>query len=400
MDSRYTYVMAGGGAAGLSVARALLAVLPPDGRILIVDPQRKERNDRTWCFWIDPSDSLFADTERFITHRWSAMWFRAPRFERRFEMSPYEYRMVRGIDYYRAVIAELERSGRVDFEFAAVDDVIDGAENARVRVGGREVVAEYVFDSRFMARDFRVDTEQYRFLKQHFVGWTIQTAEPVFDPQAVTLFDLRVPQEGAFRFMYILPESPTRALVEYTLFSSTLLERGVYEQAIRDYVRETLGDTAYTIEEAEDGIIPMTDQPFARRAGMRVLNTGTRGGLVKASTGFAFMRMMRDARRIAFSMERFGHPFADMDTPPRYRTFDAMLLHILDCRAEIGREVFVRLFQRNPLPRLWRFLDEQGSVWENIQLMKTVPWMPFIAAYFAVKARAATAWWRRIQHGA
>jgi lycopene beta-cyclase len=68
-----------------------------------------------------------------------------------------------------------------------------------------------------------------------------------------------------------------------------------------------------------------------------------------------------------------------------------MLLSILDRNPDNGRDIFVRLFEKNPLPRIWRFLDETGSLRENIALMASVPWFPFIAAWFEVK-------WRRLVH--
>jgi lycopene beta-cyclase len=41
------------------------------------------------------------------------------------------------------------------------------------------------------------------------------------------------------RFIYILPFSERRAMVEYTLFSADLLTRAEYEQALRDYLSPT-----------------------------------------------------------------------------------------------------------------------------------------------------------------
>ena len=131
----------------------------------------------------------------------------------------------------------------------------------------------------------------------------------------------------------------------------------------------------------------MTDQPFPRRGGQRVMRTGTKGGRVKASTGFAFLRTQRDSERIVRSLEKHGHPFAVPAPPRRYATFDAMLLSILDRTPDRGRDIFVDLFEKNPLPRIWRFLDEEAGVLENLKLMASVPWVPFIAAWFGVRLR-------------
>src|SRR3712207_9285871 len=53
------------------------------------------------------------------------------------------------------------------------------------------------------------------------------------------------------------------------------------------------------IAEVEDGAIPMTDAVHARRVGRRVLRLGTAGGATRASTGYTFAAMQRQAAAVA-----------------------------------------------------------------------------------------------------
>src|SRR5690606_32000410 len=53
-------------------------------------------------------------------------------------------------------------------------------------------------------------------LLQHFVGWEVEAEGPVFDPETPVLMDFAVEQARGIHFMYVLPFSPTRALVETT----------------------------------------------------------------------------------------------------------------------------------------------------------------------------------------
>lgn len=385
----YDYILAGGGAAGLSLAYQMVSD-GLDGSILIIDLETKTRNDRTWCFWIDESMPY----EEIITHRWEHIWFHGPDRSHRFPLHPYRYNMIRGIDFYNFTHRHLNAAPNVTFRTARVESVedgsVDGSTLPRVTIDSGEVFsASWVFNSLFLPRDFVVDEERYFFLKQHFAGWVIRTEEPIFDSTAATMFDLRIPQNGAFRFMYLLPTSQTESLVEYTLFSEQLLPKEEYIQGIHDYIKDQLGDVAYTIVEEEAGIIPMTDQPFVVREGHRIMNIGTRGGRVKASTGFAFLRTVRDSQRIVASLKKSGTPFHTEYPPRRYSTFDSMLLAVLSAHPDDGRDIFIRLFERNPLTRLWRFLDEEGTLWENIKLMNTVPWWPFISAWFRVRWKQA-----------
>jgi hypothetical protein len=54
-------------------------------------------------------------------------------------------------------------------------------------------------------------------------------------------------------------------------------------------------------------------------------------------------------------------------------------------RGELSDPVFAGLFGRNPITRLFRFLDEQASLAETMAVMATVPWVPFMGAWFRLR---------------
>lgn len=368
--------------AGLSLAYHLCQSDLCDKSLLIIDPVIKNQNDRTWCSWLRepaPFDSIAYRVWEQIAF---AGYDKAGNpLNLTLPIAPYRYRMVRGLDFYHHTQEMLKSRHNVHFLQETVHTIADSPQMAQVTTDTQTYISDWVFDSRFLSHAYRVDTRHYQDVKQHFKGWTIETATPVFNPQTVTMFDFRTPQNGAMRFFYILPFSATRALVEYTLFSSQILNEIEYTDALKTYINTVLGATHYTILEEEADIIPMTDQPFPRRAGHRVLNIGTRGGRVKAATGFAFHRTQQDAAAIVRSLVRHGHPFALPEPPPRYHLFDAMLLYNLAHHGDLGLPIFSALFNYNPIDRLFRFLDEEGDVWENLQLMASVPPLPFIKAW-------------------
>jgi|GEM_PF-4274895 len=54
----YDFIIAGGGAAGLSLAYYLTMSPLSGSRVLVVDGAKKDANDRTWCFWSDAPSAL------------------------------------------------------------------------------------------------------------------------------------------------------------------------------------------------------------------------------------------------------------------------------------------------------------------------------------------------------
>ncbi len=186
--------------------------------------------------------------------------------------------MIRGIDFYEHMRHELSKFPRVCFVQGKVEQIKDGEDVAEVIVNGVSYSGKWVFDSLLQPAQLHIDTTRYHDIKQHFKGWDIETDWDVFDPEVMTLFDFRTPQKDSMRFVYILPFSTRRALVEYTIFSAKLLTEIEYDDGINDYLRNILGITQYRRVAEEKGIIPMTDQPFPRRGGKRILFTGTKGG--------------------------------------------------------------------------------------------------------------------------
>jgi lycopene beta-cyclase len=378
----YDYVMLGGGAAGLGLAFALANSSLADRKILVVDKETKTSNDRTWSFWTPrptPFDSIVYKT-------WDYLDFNGLALHQRFELKPYRYMTIRGIDYYRSIRSILAKNPNVYLLQGTVDEVVDGNGAATVKVDGEILQADWVFDSRVIPEVIQQDPSRYRYLKQHFLGWEIETGGPAFDPSALTLFDLHTEQREGLCFFYILPFEETRALVEYTLFSAHLLAPEEYEQALKGYIQGQLGIKEYRILDEEQGIIPMTNHPFPRRLGKRSMAIGTRGGRVKPSTGYAFDRIQKDSQAIVRSLISKGHPFDVPGSSPRRRFYDALMLEVIAAQGEQTRPIMTAMFKNNSIQSIFRFLDEESSFLEDLRMLASLPAMPFL------KALAGWAW--------
>ncbi|TVQ26111.1 MAG: Lycopene cyclase [Spirochaetaceae bacterium] len=380
VSADYDFILAGGGGAGLSLAWHLVEGGFEDSRILIVDEEDKSLNDRTWCYWVT-GDTPFDGIAR---KSWDTLQITGDGKDLVLPLAPYRYQMLRSEDFYRFVKERLAACPHVEILTATVDQVRDTDDGAEIVAGGRTCRGRWVFDSLWKYQNLVVDESKYRNLKQHFKGVEIRLPQDFFDVDVARMFDFRTPQHDVMRFFYVLPWSPREALVEYTLFSPQTLPPEEYDRRIRDYIHGVLGITDYEITAEESCIIPMTDQPFERSGGRHILRTGTRGGRVKASTGYAFMRMQWDSEAIVDSLKRTGHPFDLPRTPPRYFRFDSILLQVLLDRGDLAEHVFVRFFDRNPVTRMFRFLDEEGGIGENLKLMSTVPIPTFLKAGWRV----------------
>lgn len=372
----YDFVILGGGASGLSLALALAQSSLGTRSILLVEKDTKDRNDRTWGYWIRQDTPLDE-----ICHKvWQNIRFTSDETDLKIALQPYRYQMIRGIDFYNYMRRELTQFPNVKFLTGTVEGWEDGEARARVWVDGEVFHATWVFDSRLTPADIIPKPAKYHYLKQHFKGWEIETDAPVFDPDTATLFDLRTKQSSGLSFLYILPFSNSRALVEYTQFSSTLLLAEEYDQGLQEYISERLRINQYRIMEVEAGVIPMTDHPFPRQLGRRVLSIGSRAGRVKPSTGYAFSRIQRDTQAIVNSLVTQNHPFAIPADSPRHKFYDSLMLNVYAAPNNPLQQIMASMFTRNPIHRVFRFLDDETNIWEEIRLLASLPPVPFLRA--------------------
>ncbi len=380
MLEHYDFILAGGGAAGLGLACALARSRLADRSILIIDREAKAKNDRTWCFWSDHPDPF----DEILYRQWQAVRFTGEAFDQRLELGEFRYKMIRGIDFYAHTRRLLADHPNVHVMQGQIDRIDESADFATVTVAGQSYTSDWVFDSRVLPGSILIDHTRSHDLKQHFKGWIVETEAPAFDPQTPTLFDFRVQPHGDMRFFYVLPFSERKALVEFTLFSARLLSEEEYRSELKRYLESILTVGPYRILEEESGIIPMTDRPFPRRLGKRIMAIGTLGGRVKPSTGFAFARIQKDSAAIVASLLKRGHPFDVPTAPARYGWFDRTMLEVMHRRgAEMG-SYFTQMFRRNSIQRILRFLDEENTWLEDLRLLSSLPLWPFLPAFIKV----------------
>ena len=372
---QYDYIICGSGAAGLSLLMNLMQNKAFDNKsILVVDKEKKNVNDRTWCFW-EQQPGLF---EPIVHHSWQQVHFYSNYFSGLLHLQPYTYKMIRGLDFYNYVLEKALLRPNISFVTGNVQALANDVNKARVIVDGDSFRADYVFNS-IMLHQPSVPKEKY-YLLQHFKGWLIETAEPVFEDGKATLMDFRVSQRHGTTFVYVLPLSPNRALVEYTLFTGDTLPKQEYDIALGDYIRQFLSLSEYKIIEEEFGIIPMTNINFHTHEG-RIINIGTAGGQTKASSGYTFNFIQKHAKRITEQLLKNEKPISNTGLfDKRFKLYDSTLLNILTHNKLGGDRVFADLFKKNEPSRVLRFLDNESSLKDELNIMGSVPSKVFMKA--------------------
>jgi len=375
----FDYIIAGAGAAGLSLAyRIARSPLQPK-KVLLLDVDPKESNDRTWCFWSE-QPMLFDD---IVCKEWADLGFWEEGRRSGGDISPATYKMIRGLDFYRKVKSALAKQPAFEWREEQVVRYEEHGSGACVVTNQGEYWAPVVFNSCLLPPS-PSKKEETHFLWQHFTGWWIKTEEDYFNPDKGVLMDFRTPQYGSARFFYLLPLNKREALVEYTIFSPERLEAHHYRDALRQYLQGQWGLDSYHLQEEEGGAIPMTDRKMPAYWSPHVLNIGTMGGAVKPTTGYAFLNIQRQTRQLVAQMEAGAKLNPALHTPARFRFYDRLLLNILQYFGEEGKNIFCRLFRYNRIRRILRFLEEGTHIGQEARLFATLPIVTFLRAVYRI----------------
>ena len=378
MKSHYDYIITGAGLAGLSLLmRMMQHPFFDTAQILVIDAAQKNTNDRTWCFWEKENDIF----EPIVIKKWDHVSFIAPSYTNELNLSPFTYKMIRGIDLYSYVLEKAATKNNISFCTERVLAVHSDNDGAKVVLENQTLTASKIFNSiLFEPANVLAQKASDYFLWQHFKGFEITTAAPVFNDAVATLMDFTVDQVDGTTFMYVMPTSPTTALVEYTLFTPNILEEEKYDKAITEYIQKTYGSIDYEVTHHEFGQIPMTNYSFVEGAG-NLINIGVAGGQVKGSSGYAFHFIQEKTKTIVTDLVAGKNPLsARTFTQKKFQLYDSVLLRVLQDKKLDGATIFTAIFSKNPPDRVFRFLNNESSLLDDLHIMSSVPTHIFLPA--------------------
>jgi len=376
VENKYDYIIAGAGCAGYSLLYHLLQdPILSKKKILVLDANLNKGNDRTWCFWEDQAGPF----ESIVCKKWSNIEVLKGSMHRSLPTAPFEYKMIQGIDFYQYVSDFAKGFDNVEWvasKILSIDSI--NASSARVNWEGSSANAEFVFSS---INGERIQSK----LWQHFKGIVVEFDIAVFDDTVARLMDFNVPQMDATAFMYLLPLTDKKALVEYTLFSPTILASAEYDHVLDAYMEEHYKGVAYQIQHSEIGAIPMTSKKLTSNDG-GVVSIGTMGDAVKASTGYAFQFIQKQTQQIV-SQLKLNQALNPAVHHTRHQFYDAVLLYILEHQKMAGDEIFARIFKKNTAATVFKFLSNTSTLLDDIKIMTSLPTQIFLPAAIKVLFR-------------
>ena len=231
----------------------------------------------------------------------------------------------------------------------------------------KEYYAEKIYDSRFRK-------EKNDELIQHFLGINITVEDNTFDEKNLTLMHF-TKENNILHFIYILPFSHNKALVESTVFSKEVFEDIWYRNKIKEYLN--LKNITNFIENSEEkGVIPMFFVDEKRSLNPNIINIGIRGGACKPSTGYAFSFLIKQIQQLKNSKKNYVnvHKFLE-------RKMDKIFINFLKNNNENGQS-FIKLASNLNGNEFQSFMMGESNLLTKFKIIKSMPKLSFIKEIF------------------
>ena len=378
--NKVDYLFSGAGAsATLLLMNMEKQGLLKDKKILILDPDSKYSNDKTYCFWSEQNAELTVKCRHLISHQWEEVCVNGNKPE---SLLPKKYFHITGIDVYKELRRIIEQHNLQRIH-SSVIEIIAIENGVKVITDANIWESSLVFDSR--PPNYLPPKNDDTHLLQSFIGYVITTDDPILNINCVDLMDFNVEQSDATQFMYVLPLGEGKTLVELTRFGLKAITQKEANPVLDLYITHRFGN--YQILNTEIGCIPMSTADISVEPLPGVIPIGGRAGAVKPSTGYAFKNMFNHAERLADSLKRNVKPAVIADSP-RFRFYDRLLLLILTRQPSQGKSIFEALFNKNETKNVLQFLDEKTTLIQDIRIFLTLPIKPFLKAVgWVVSAR-------------
>ncbi|MDY8108406.1 lycopene beta-cyclase CrtY [Fulvimarina sp. 2208YS6-2-32] len=366
-------LIGGGLANGLIAWR--LAELRPDLKVVVFEAGDAPGGNHTWSF--HEHDLTHAEHRwmaPFIVHRWSTNEVQFPDRYRQLSTGYLSASSDLFRDQLTGRLAGAIRTGRT----------VEGVTPTQVTLeGGETVAAGAVIDG----RGYRA-SPHLNLGFQKFLGQEIEFEAPHGVVRPV-IMDATVPQADGYRFVYLLPMSATRLLVEDTYYADgEALDRDVIRANIDAYRRDK-GWPAGRVVREEDGVLPIAlagdiDAFWAQKG--EVAASGLNAALFHPTTGYSLPDAVHLADRIAGLPEHSAAALFDATRRHSVETwkkrgFFRMLNRLLYLAGDpLKRYVILQHFYRLPEPLVSRFYAGDLTRADKVRILTGKPPVSVIGA--------------------
>jgi lycopene beta-cyclase len=367
----------GGGLAGLALAAELSAPEFSHLSIIVIEPRDEYIRDKTWSYWRKNRHD-FSDCESATWPAWRVQDATNSVTIESEKAENYVYASIASDAFYKAALAKIGACSHIELlqnERVQSIRMESGRAIVTLKSASNIVVNQFIFD----ARPPEKPSKQH--LSQHFLGLEMVADKAIFDTSCVDLMDFQ-PSDHGLHFMYVLPYSATRALIESTWICDHA-DHLDYTQQLNDYLLKRWPNTKFKVAYTEAASLPLIAHKARKQwlGQTQLIPIGSLAGTARAATGYAFLETLQDAKRLA-NLIKTNEPLTTFKRNKIDAWMDALFLSFLAKNAQLGASTFVQLFSNCAPASLIRFLTGQANWRDRFAVIRAMPAAPMLKHLF------------------
>ena len=363
MKTEYDFIVIG---AGLSSLMFLSKMISNKSKlsILVLEQKRSIARNQTFCVWEGPGlINIEKEFKLKAKHRWNKILIENNRIKIKKDIHPYHYVCHDGHTTLKKLSRQIK--GRVKILYATkVTGVHEMDKKIQVNSSEGNFYSKYIVDSRPKIEKNEIKSA---YIQQAFIGSEIEVKSNYFNKYEATIMSFSKNKKET-EFIYQLPFTKKRALVETTLFSKKPDLKKLQQKHTRNLKK--YGD--YKILKGERGIIPMA--LIEAKKNKRIMKVGMAAGMVRASSGYSMRKIanwvlghkgktLKKNNLLSFSYS--PNPLLDF--------FDKIFLAVLKNHPNKSPNLFINLFEKSSHKSLIKFLSDTPSWKDNLNVVLSMP---------------------------
>ena len=352
--------------AGLSSLMFLSKILKnkPKLSILVIEQKKSIDHSQSFCVWEGPG---LIDIEKEYKlkskYRWNKILIEGNGDKIKKDISPFRYVHHDGYSTLKSLTRQVK--GKIKILYGIkVQKVNELEKKVQVISSQGTFLSNYLLDSRPKISKSEIKSE---YIQQAFIGNVIEVNSDNFNNSEATIMSFSK-NKNETEFIYQLPFTKKRALVETTVFSSN----PNFKKLQTKHKKNLKKYGSYKILRSEKGIIPMA--LIEAQTSERIIKIGTAAGMVRASSGYSMRKIANWIsdnkgkslkKNNLFSFKYKSNPLLDF--------FDRIFLRVIKDHPDKSPDLFIKLFSKSNHKSLIKFLSDKPSWLDIINIILSMP---------------------------
>lgn len=368
--NEFDIIVVGAGVSGLVLADEITK--RTNKKVLLLERKKEFKFEKNLCYWNIPRNTLIEAAD----NKWKKIYVIIKGKRILINSNEIEYLRIKSINLYNFFLNRLKK--RKNFKIIMgvnIKSLKSRNDVVEISTENKIYTSQLLFDSRV-----DINLENSQRLLQHFYGAEITFKENIINKDEVVLMDIQNKKDN-FNFIYILPFSQNKILVETTYFSKSVLNKSQYKKDIQMYMSKNYFGKKYRIKFCESGVIPMFK--IIEKNIKNCIKIGTAGNWVKQSTGYSLQNSFIYSKQIVDCIIKGKYPRINKNKI--FNFLDNTFCKFIEKNPEQAKHFFEKFFKKNNPLIIVKFLTNTANLLETLKIILSLPKISLIKSVFEIR---------------